>query len=201
MEAEMGLTQMAFEGATGRHKDDSSLLVKFYNHPKMDSVRSKEEGRPIYKEVPYIQIMTPGNKDSIIVRPATDMDKRRFPEHFRKFQARSTEDHVEGTRLEEWPAVTRSQVEELKFFNIQTVEQLAGAPDSNIQGIMGVGLLKQKAKTYLEASGTQKAAEELRQARDEIENLKAVVAELAAKVPEDDEAAPKRRGRPPKSAD
>lgn len=195
-EAGYGATEMAFGGSEARYRNDSQLLVKFFNHPKMDKVATKQEGRPIFKEVPYIQILTAGNKESIIIRPATEMDKRRFPEHYKKFELRSEEQHVEGTRLEEWPMVTRAQVEELKFFNIHTVEQLAGMADSNAQGFMGINLLKQKAQQYLDTSKTVKASEDMRKAQEEIAELKAMVAKLSEGQDED---SPKRRGRPPKT--
>jgi hypothetical protein len=143
----------------GRHHGDANLLVKFFLHPRLNQTKTAEAGRPIYIETPYIQIMQPGNKDSIVIRPATDMDKHRFAEHFRKFEARETEDHIEGTLLEEWPGVTRSQCEELRYLNIRTVEQLGGMADSNAQNVMGLNMLKQKAVKFLEDSAANATAE------------------------------------------
>jgi hypothetical protein len=147
-EAEHGITDLAMNN--GRYHGDETLLVKFYMHPRKNLQKSKEAGRPIFKEVPYIQIMQPGNKDSIVIRPATDMDKARFVEHFRKFEAREDQEAVEGTLLEDWAGITRSQCEELKYLNIRTVEQLAAVSDSNAQGIMGIGFLKEKANKFIE---------------------------------------------------
>ena len=132
-EADMGVTSLAMNGPSGRFQGDENLLVRFYMHPAKDSAASKEEGRPIFKEVPYVHIMQPGNKESIIHRKATDMDKQRFAEHFRKFEAREDQEALEGTPLIEWPGITRSQAEELKFYNVLTLEQLAAMSDTTLK--------------------------------------------------------------------
>lgn len=177
-----------------RHQADSNLLVRFFKHPRKNEARTKEEGREIYEEQDYVQIMQPGNKDSIISRPATPRDKQRFAEHFAKYQARETEsEHIEGTLLSEWPALNRAQVEELKFLNIHTVEQLANVADSNAQNIMGIQLLKQKAATYLETAKDTAVAEALADAKAENEELRSQVSDLAMKVELLTESKPRKR--------
>jgi len=171
MEAEHGITDLAMNN--GRYHGDENLLVKFFNNPRINSAKTKEAGRPIFKEVPYVQIMQPGNKDSIVIRPATDMDKSRFAEHFRKFEAREDQEKVEGTLLEEWAGITRSQCEELKYLNIKTVEQLASVSDSNGQGIMGIGFLKEKANKYIDDSAGEATKEALADLQTKYESLMA----------------------------
>jgi len=161
---------------------DEVLLVKFFKHPRIDQSKSAEEGRPIYVETDYIQIMQPGNKDSIIQRPATKMDKQRFAKHYKRYEARTDEDYVEGTMLDEWPGITRSMCEELKFYNIRTVEQLAGVTDSNAQNIMGINTLKRKAEAYLEVAADEAIAEAFAESKQENADLRALVEELSAKV-------------------
>jgi len=203
MEADGGLTEMAMNNS--RYHADQVLLVRFYSHPKKNLAKSEEEGRPIFEDTDYIEIMQPGNKDSIIRRPASQRDKDRFAEHYRKFQARATEDHVEGTLLSEWPAISRAQVEELRFLNIRTVEQLAQLADSNAQNIMGIQGLKQKAAKYLETAKDQALADRLdeMEARNrELEEKLALVTENPAVVADaNDNPAPKKRGRPPKNTE
>lgn len=173
-EADFDLTQSAMQsGNPNRFGGDDRLRVRFYLHPKLNSARSEAEGRPIYEEIPYVEIMTPGNKDNIIQRPATDLDKQRFAERYRQFQAREDQERVEGTLLSEWPGITRGQVEELKFFQIQTVEQLAVLSDSNSQNIMGVQMLKQKAREYLENAKESATSQALADAQAQIAALTA----------------------------
>ena len=189
LEAEHGLTDLAMNN--GRYHGDENLLVRFYKHPRQVTDASKEAGRPIFKDTDYIEIMQPGNKDSIIKRPATQMDKNRFPEHFRKYEAREDQEAVEGTLLEEWAGISRSQVEELRYLNIRTVEQLAGTADVNIQGKMGLGPLKDKAVKYLETSKDGQIADRFAELEAKYEALLAGAAEEA----------PKKRGRPKKVAE
>lgn len=185
-EADYGLTDQAFNaGQQNRYIGDENLFVKFFMHPRLDQSQSKKMGRPIYSEAVYVQIMQPGNKDSIIIRPATSLDKNRFAKLFAKFQQGEAQ-IVDGTPLAEWPKLTRSQVEELRYFNIYTVEQLAEMSDSNAQNIMGANLLRDSAKAFLAACKTTQYAEQLeaeKTAREtEIASLRDLVTELQATV-------------------
>lgn len=128
-------------------ENDKHLLVKFYFHPKEDKAASEEEGRPVYKEVEYISITLPGTRSGV-TRPARSSDKSRFPAHYQAFKDR-VDMPVEGTPLAEWPGVSRSQVEELAFSNIKTVEQLANVADSSISHHRSGVSLKQRAAQWL----------------------------------------------------
>ena len=99
MEADLGITSMAM-GNEGRHAMDRTLAVRFYMHPRLDGAETKKQGRNVFKETMYIEIMTPGNKDSIIRRPATEMDVARFPEHHAKFKARAADAEPQAIRRE-----------------------------------------------------------------------------------------------------
>ena len=195
MEAEFGLTEMAMTAGSNSAPGDEHLLVKFYYKPRPDAAASAEAGRPIYKDVCYVDIRSPGNRTDWVARPARDTDKQRFPEHYRKFLAREEQEVVEGTPLAEWPGVTRGQVEEMKFFNISTVEQLANVSDSSTSNIMGMAVLKQKAQKYLDAAKDNAAAEALIKSEARVAELEAKVNALIAAQDApvfDDEEAPKR---------
>lgn len=216
--ADIGVDNMAQAvgqglGPQARYGADSALMVQFYKHPKMDQERSKEEGRPIFKEVDFVRIMSPGNKENIIERQATDLDKARFVMQYQRYQA-NEEQGVEGTPLEEWPQITRSQVEELRYFNVRTVEQLVEMSDSNAQKFMGIQAMKQKAEEFLGAAKAPATQAELEQANTQIEQLRAqldavlmgqqeakaaAVAASAEKDEGEDVDKPRRRGRPPKT--
>ena len=195
-EAEAGLTNMAMSQQQGRYQGDEFLLVKFFIHARLNQTKTKKQGRPIYEDTVYVSIMQPGNKDSIVVRPATGMDKARFAEHWRKYQARTDDNDeiVEGTPLKDWAGVTRAQCEELRYFNIRSVEQLAALSDANAQNIMGINMLKQRATKWLESSKENATTDALAAANARIDELMAMV---EAGVPHE---TPKKRGRPKKEA-
>lgn len=164
---------------------DATLLVRFFVKAMQDKSASAKEGRPIFKDVEYIEIRTPGCRDPI-ARPAKPGDIQRFPRHYDAFKAR-TSNIVDGTPLAEWPLISRSQAEELSFFSVKTVEQLVAMPDSSSGRMMGMNVLRQKAKEWLKvAKEDQKAADlaaELAKRDEELVELRAMVKELQEKKP------------------
>ena len=130
---------------------DERLPIQFYMGTLQDDNRTAAEGRPIYLDVECIRIFN--SKDNIVDRPVRDTDKQRWPKQYAAWKASgASEPGMMGTRLEHWPAVTRAQAEELKYFKVFTVEQLSELPDSTGQRIMGFAKLKNLAKLYLEAA-------------------------------------------------
>jgi hypothetical protein len=186
IEADNAVMQMAQNAAQGQRFADDRVYAQFYLHAKKDEKASLEQGRPVFKEVPYIKIMVPGDKDNIVQRPVRDQDKQRFPRQWQAFQNNEDEPMV-GTPLTEWAFVNRSQVEELKYFGIRTIEDLANAPDSQIQKFMGINALKEKAKIFLEDSKLQAPLDQLKSEnealRGEIENLKLQMQEISKPKP------------------
>ena len=157
---------------------DKALAVRFYIKTVQDMTKSEAEGRPVFKEKEYIEIRFPGNRTDAVARPATLDDKARFARHYEAFKRRE-EVPEEGTPLAEWPIITRTQVEELAFFNVKTVEQLAAVPDHQAQKFMGFNTLRQKARDFLEQSkrGVESAQleRELASRDDQIAKLQAQV--------------------------
>lgn len=140
---------------------DATLLVKFYMRPRLDQAASKKEGRPIYKEVEHIDIRVPGNRNAGAARPATPADKERFAEHYRRFKDRVSQDDTSGTLLSEWAPISRSQAEELAFFHVKTVEQLANMSDTQVSKFMGMMGLKERAKEWLDKINEDKKYNEV----------------------------------------
>ena len=132
-------------------KLDENLLVKFFTKQRQDNAATKEAGRPIFKDVEYVDIKVPGQRSGGACRPATFRDKQRFPRHYLAYEQRK-EMPQEGTPLAEWALMTRTQVEELSFHNVKTVEQLVSMSDTLASQFMGMNTLRAKAKTWLEDS-------------------------------------------------
>lgn len=162
-----------------RYAMDSKLYVQFYSRPVLQTTLSEQEGRPIYVDMDHVRILVPGDKLSQIDRLASDEDKQRFAAHYAKYKAGSAQEVV-GTRLEAVPWMTRSKVEEYKYFNILTVEQLAQASDSVGQKFTGFYADRDKAKKFLDmAEGTDARVKEL-----EEQVAKLLAAQQVAKQPE-----------------
>lgn len=183
-EAGFNMTEDAI-GNIGRYAKDQNLYVRFFNHPKRDAEASVEAGRPIFHDTEYVSIMVPGDKTSIVERPADVRDRERFPKHYAAFK-NNDEEILDGTPLEAWPGLARSEVEELRYFNIRTVEQLANVSDVHAQKFLGINTLRRRAEAFLEASAgnaaTEKLAAELEIRDNQIAALTQAVEELKATI-------------------
>lgn len=190
-------------------KGDAALFVRFRLHPKKDDKATAEAGRPIYKNVEYISISAAGDKFNQVDRPATRSDKLRFRRQYKAWKDHQ-EDSADGTPLSKWPLIDAAQVEELKHFNIHTVEQLALMPDGNIPNVGNISHLKKHAVDYLAlARGSAPTV----QLRNELEKRDALMAAMqrqmdeqarliqqlsAPQAHEDSPEVKPRRGRPAK---
>lgn len=166
-------------------KDDKRLMVRFFMKAIKSEFRSEQEGRPIFVDIPYIEVITPGSRDTLVTE-ATAQYQHRFREQWENFKAR-TEPTLAGTPLNEVPWLTASQVAEMNALNIKTVEQLVNLPDVHAQKLMGSHDLRERAKRFLSAAAgaaeTTKLEAELKR-RDELiaeqgETLKDLQAQIA----------------------
>ena len=171
----------------GDPEKDKHLIVRFYMHPVEQTAQSIRAGRKIFKDTEYVEILVPGDKYSIVRRPAFDMDRARFSEIYKRFKA-GQQQQVQGTPLTEAPFMSSAKAKEYEFFNISTLEQLAEAADGAQAGaVMGFVEDKQKAQAYLAAAQGNALNAEVQtqlEARDRvIEKLQAQVEELSNKPP------------------
>ena len=187
-------------------KMDDDLMVRFFYKEREDKEKTLAEGRPCFKELEYVEIRVPGNRDAQACRPATHRDKQRFSRHYEAFQKR-VEMPEEGTLLKEWPQVSRSQVEELSFINVKTVEQLATMSDTHANKFHGGISLKDRAAQWLESAGESKLIAEKEALQARLNDMEAQMANMqehlarqntatvAAPVAEDKPDRPRRATR------
>lgn len=131
-----------------RDAGDDNLWVTFESASHFDDVMTREKGRPIFEMRDYVKIIIPGDSTTVIQREVRETDKARWPKQWLAYK--SGQEQTQGTPLVEWTAISRAQVEELAYFKIQTVEQLAAVSDNVTQKFMGLNELRTKAKLYLE---------------------------------------------------
>lgn len=150
--------------------------------PTCPSTCTKHQGRPVFKMVDFIRIQAPGERDNIPDRPVTKFDRERFAQEYDHWK-KTRQNRSEGMPLEAWAGVTKAQVEELRFFHITTVEDLAALSDGNALRFQGIQTLKQKAKDYVAAMQGQapilKLREEHEADKKRIETLEKALAEQA----------------------
>lgn len=142
----------------GAHNPDAALSVKFYTKPVQQPFLSSKENRPIFQDVDYITIYTPGGQLNIVDTPVRGEHKARFPIQWANYQNGKAGDMREtGTPVSAWPFLTASQAEEFKAVKFFTVEQIANASDLQLQtlGMMGGAnphTIRERAKAYLAAA-------------------------------------------------
>ena len=132
------------------------VIPRFETKPIHMVAASDKAGRPIYEDREFVQIMVVGERGFSAYEPVSEEHMKRWPEEYRAFKE-GKEAPLSGTPLADWPTVTRSRVEELAFFHIRTVEDLAGVNDAQLQKVgMGSREQREKARTFLEvaAKGT-----------------------------------------------
>ena len=115
---------------------------------KQNSAKSKVEGRPNFDQVPFVTIMSPGDNKNVIDAKVNDDHKSRWPRQWEAFQ-KGSEQPLNGTPINEWPALNMAQVAELKALNIFSIEQLANLDDRGTQEMTGLVTLKQQAQAHL----------------------------------------------------
>ena len=163
---------------------DNKLRVRFFKKAAQDMEKTQAEGRPIFIEVEYCQIMVSGDRDSVVVRPATWVDKQRFSKQYEDWKKKGSAEQLVGTPLEAWGVLSLAQIEEFRYFGIRTVEHIADLRDDLAMKVMGAQALKQRASLFIqagkEAAPMQKMAEELAKRDNDIDALKKALAEQGA---------------------
>lgn len=145
-------------------------------------------GHPVHDNVDYIMIQIPGDKDNIPDRPISCCDKKlllpgakldrncrarrglddqpmieecdvhRFFDEYEAFRS-GREDQMVGTSLKDWPGIDRATADDLAYYKVVTVEQLAELNDSNATKFHS---LRQRARDYLEAAKKSSAVVNMR---------------------------------------
>lgn len=208
----------------GARNPDTGLFVEFYWHEPVDAWSSREKSQQEQRNVvvkgakqPFCRIMVPGVKETIWEEAVAERHKQRFPQQWLAWQIAEGliggNEDIPGWKLAEWDELNSDQVRELLYLRFQTVEQLAGANDKQIQGIgMGGLMLREKARVALRnrMGAETKAALDAKDKENEelkarLERLEAALLGTAAPKNDADPeiVLPEKRGpgRPAKSAE
>jgi hypothetical protein len=128
-----------------------AVPVFFTEAVKME-FKSKQAGRPVFEDREMVRIIIPGDRRSMVVEIVNDEHRQRWPKEYEAFTA-GQEAPLDGTALADWPQISRARVEELAFFHIRTVEQLAALGDDKLQNLgMGAREERERAKVFLDVA-------------------------------------------------
>jgi hypothetical protein len=132
----------------------SPAIPQFFTDAVKLEWKSRQEGRPIFEDREFVRIIIPGDRRSMAVEPVSEEHKARWPREYEAFRI-GREAPLEGTPLSEWPVslMSPARVQELAYFNLRTVEQLAAVNDAQLQNLgMGSRELRERARTWLEVA-------------------------------------------------
>lgn len=145
----------------------------FYLNTVYDKARSQEEGKPCYKDVPYIEVRSDHDNKTVWKLPVKQNHKERWFKGWERFE-QGIEGEAPGTPLETWAALPPARCRELQSQGFLAIEQLANCPDDRLP-LIGVDAqqLREAAESYL-----RPADAETLWLRNENEDMKRQIAEL-----------------------
>jgi hypothetical protein len=115
METASQFQQIMADNPNNPFAGDDRLWVRFEMVPVEDPAKTAEAGRQICTDVAHIEIRTPGDRDNILYRAMTELDKHRFKKRYEEWLKTQTDEPTEGTPLAEVPIFKRREVEELRY--------------------------------------------------------------------------------------
>lgn len=180
-----GRDQFEQRSPQGRLPGDETLHIKFSRKPVLSTIKTQEAGRPIYDDYDFVTIFIPGDDRLVLDSLMTPEMIRRFRPEYEAWKRNEAAPQT-GTPLEHWGRLTPSQIAELKYLNVHTVEALAAMSDGIAQRFMGgAHTLRQAAKAWLQAAGdaavVEKQQAELAKRDEELAELRKMVEELVKK--------------------
>lgn len=139
-----------------------------------DRAASIAAGHYMAKDEIYVTVHRPGSRDTHVEiaeawirkqeeRADAGLTPVEWAQHFRRqFEAFKNKQELppDGSPLKHWPVLSPSQVENLLSLGFKTIEDVAGAPDSSLDKLMGGITLKQKARAWLDEAKTKGASAE-----------------------------------------
>ena len=161
---------------------NSGVYALFYSRAVQNNAMTREQGRPVFVDVDYVEIIIPADKHAKVDRPARDEDKQRWPREWAKYEA-GQQAAVTGTPLTALSWLMPSQVKSLEAVGILTVEHLAGVSDGNLKNLgMGGRDMRERARNFLKVAEDQshvtRLSDENQALKDQVELLKEDLAHL-----------------------
>lgn len=163
--------------------DSKGVYASFSIEPVEQPFLTEQEGRPIFKDTEFVTIFIAGDKHTEVHRVATEHDKERFSDAYKRFKdGAAAREQLIGTPLSQWAYLKPSQIKELEAINVYSVEQLAALSDTAKQKIgMGAHELVAAAQAFLTTAKDASAASAF---AAENERLKGDVTRLQQQIDE-----------------
>lgn len=151
-----------------QYKSPDGSAIRMWRDTAKNGFLSEKEGRPIFDEVIYVEVISPGSRDSSpvfeLVRKFHELsayaktpmfgpkyeEYKSFVADFEKAEG-DQDGTMAGTPLSQWPEISRTMIAALKTQSVFTVDALAALPDSKLSIVGPDGRTwREKAKAYVE---------------------------------------------------
>lgn len=167
---------------------DRNTHAIFYQDKMHNPAKSRDAGHPMYDNVVMVRIGNPGERLNVVIRPATDHDKRRFALQWAQFN-QSREQRPDGCPLNCLFPENPALIGMLEGSGVYTVEQLAALSGNAIESIgMGAQGYVNQAQEYLRNAEKGIRNSEMRKMREdherEVNALKHQLAEQSKRIDE-----------------
>jgi hypothetical protein len=137
--------------------DDSAQVVLFYTRSVFNAAKSRAAGARHYDNETWVKMHPPGEKLNIIDRPATDLDKSKYPGQWNMFLQNKTQ-VPEGTPIDLLFPNNPAVADNLRAYGIHTIQQCATLSSHAVQTIgMGAQEWQNMAKQYLDSASNGSA--------------------------------------------
>lgn len=178
-------------------KTSDGAALRFWVAPEQNNAASERNGRPIFDEVLYVEVITPGSRESApvficerkyaeetgITEPYRGPKYTEYSAQIEAFRNDTGSSDLRGTPLRVWPAMSASLVATCEHGGIFTVEALAALPETAFKSVgPGAREWRDRAAAYLETAAGNAPTERLladnAELRRQVESLSAQVAAL-----------------------
>lgn len=154
--------------------EEERLNVKFER--KLHNVYSLDGDLLSTEEKDWITISSPGDKHNVIIELVDEGHKRRFARKWASYQGMQ-DARITGTPIQSWEGLAEGQKTVFEQNGFNTIEQVALASENAFIHMQGGYSWKAKAQAYLSRTKVSES-EKIRQQQDEIDQLKAQMAQL-----------------------
>ena len=183
-----------------QYKTADGSAVRVWRDVAKNNYQSEQQGRAVFDEVIYVEVISPGSRGSTPVfeverffakesgfPPRRTHHYEQYEPMIEAFKKGDEEAGMSGTPLKEWPEISRSMAATLKAAKIFTVEGLANIADGQLSAIGPEGrTLREKALAFLAVSKDSavvtKLVGELEAAKADLAMKDEQIKELAAKI-------------------
>jgi hypothetical protein len=171
--------------ARGAIRVTDGVVPIFFAKEIEDAAASEQAGRPIYKAVDWIEIIVPGSRDRVSC-PVRKEHRERFPEQWESYKRQEARTVADGTPITEWQGIPRTRALELRALGFYTVEQLAAAPENQLQKAgQDARRIQEQAQAFIKSNSDLEGERRLRgELEAKFSELVALNQELATQLTE-----------------